>query len=222
MARQLAEVEVGLDALEHAVGLDRGVALLHGLYLVYVVLAGVAHRHVQQLGLVAALGYGEAHPLHLDVGHLGHDDLVIFDAKLFGYLVHGIAQHLGARLVEALAIFEGHALHHCSAPHVHVVHVDVALILVDAEHVHVLDRLRDDDALGPVARYEVILYLQLLCLLEPQLGRQAFHLGPQVSQQLGRVAAQYGLDALYVGAIFDGGHEPLAGSLAAFQVIVEA
>ena len=68
MAGQLGEAEVGLDALEEAVGALLGVVALEVLEVVDAVLAGVALAHLEELGLVAAAGYGEGDAGNLHLG----------------------------------------------------------------------------------------------------------------------------------------------------------
>ena len=56
VARQLAEAEVGLDALQQLFGALLGIVAFQMFEVVDTVLAGVALRHFKQLGLVAAAG----------------------------------------------------------------------------------------------------------------------------------------------------------------------
>ncbi len=94
MAWKLREAKIRLHALEYTVGAGSRVALLYGLDFIHPMLASVLLRHLEQLGLVAALGDDKSHSLHLTVGLLRHDNLVIFHAETLGYLGHGITQQL--------------------------------------------------------------------------------------------------------------------------------
>ena len=68
MARQFVEPEIGFHAFERLLGTFLGIGPLELLEIVELVLPGVAHAYIEQLGLVAALRYGEGHPLHLQIG----------------------------------------------------------------------------------------------------------------------------------------------------------
>ncbi len=150
-----------------------GVGALEVFEVVDAPLVGVALRHFEQLGFVAALWHDKLHVGPSDLGHFGHNHLVVFHAERLANLLHGVGYEVGAALVEAALVAQRNRAHHRASAHVHVVDVDVALgaVAMHAEHVDFVDGLAHDHGAALIFLNQVILHFQVLSLLEAEFRR---------------------------------------------------
>ena len=222
MPRQLAEAEVSLHALQGLFGALFGVEPLQLLERVDLGLPGIALRDIEQFGLVAALRHDECNPFEFGIGHNGHYHLLEFRGKALAYLLDGIAEHLGRFFVEPALICERIAAHHSSVAHMHIVDIHVvAPVVVDAEHIGLVDGLADDDAFGPVTLHHPVALLDGLSLLKAQFAGQAFHLAAQIVHQHTGLAPKDQTDMVDIFCVILRRNLTDAAALTAFEMVLQ-
>ncbi len=104
----------------------------------------------------------------------------------------------------------------------HIVDIDAPVIVVDTEHIDIIEHLRYNDAFGTITLDKLILLLELLRLFEFQLLGTRIHLAFQVIHQLACLAVEYLFHAFDISRIFLLRHHTFAASLTPFQMVFEA
>ena len=216
------ELEVLLYLLEQACALLLGVELVGLLQAVELVLLYVEQRKVEQFLAVAALRHDEGDALQVDVHGEGHYNLLRLTLVALAHLHDAQREQLLARLVHLLLILEGEGLVDGSVGDVQVVDEGAAVVLLDGEHVHVVDDVAHHLALLAEALQGIVLALQLHGLLEAHLLAQAAHLVHQATAQLLGVATQDFPDFTDLFHVFIVALQRDARSLATLDMIVEA
>ncbi len=222
MPRQHVEPEIGLHAFKCALGAFFRVGLLKILEIVDFALTGVAHRHIKQFCLVAPLRNNECDTIKLRIGQFRHNHLVADSAEPGVDFINCIRQQFWHSLLHTTFILKGDTAHHRPAAHMHVVDIHVAVVVINPEHIHIVDGLADNDALGPVALHQPVFLLQHLGLLKPQVCRQALHLRAEIGHQLTGLTTQNLADMLDIYRIIFRRYATGATTEAAFKMVFQA
>ena len=170
---------------------------------VKLVLFAVHLREVEQVALVAPLGYGEGDIGELPVHLKRHDYLFGLAAKALPDFGYGIVEQLLVRLVEHALVLEGETLVHGAILDVHVVDKSqlVALAGGNGKHVYIGDGMAHHLALAYKICQQEVLLLQLFGFFKTQCLCKLLHPCKEQFAERARVALQYLLglsDALLI------------------------
>ena len=180
MARLLGKPEVDTHTLHQLFNFQFGIMLLDVFEHIYFVLARIALRHFEELRPVAPAWNRKRNPGHLDFGRLGHDNLVIDCAESLADLFHGVCKQFGTALVKPALITQGNAADNGATAHMHIVYVDIGIVVIDTEHIDIVDCLTDDNAFRLIAFNQSVRLLQFLRLLKPEFCGEPGHFVPEI------------------------------------------